>query len=408
MVQVQRPLDVTNIQFHVPAMTVQLRNLRRRILVRIDKSRYHRDTLAPASSRNKRIADHAKLQRLRNRRVLLLAHPRRTLRTLPRHQTVVLAETLSASKINAAFRIDSRTNIDASPSEQREHHVRTTVTVEHGNVARIERVEHLTQQRGFAGLLAFVFRERRVENHGRCERQHDADTHDRKAATGLLSVLRKFPLIVVRVRHGRRESIDELGVMLVFPEPIGGRDGLGIFCDKKSEFVKGVEGKPFPCVTIIAGIGGRRLVSERNEKRGDAADGGGAGSGLSVGEDLGEKGPEDDGGVVKGSALQGVIFSKRPFDGFGGQDAGEGERRIVEKVSMKLFEGVLAERRFEWDTVHKRPPWHRYETKTKEERIVIDPRRTDQDQSPRTPCFYQKNMPRQEGHAPVKFFCSIQ
>ena len=103
-----------------------------------------------------------------------------------------------------------------------------------------------------------------------------------------------------------------------------------------------------------------------------------------------EERPEDDGGVVKGSTEKGVVFSKRQFDGLGGKNLGEWERGIIEKSPIELFEGTLAERGFERDTVHKRPPWHRLQPTTKEERIVKYPRRINQDQFPRTPCFYQK------------------
>ena len=141
MVDVQRPFDLPDVQLHVPAMSVKLHDLLRRIVDRIDQRRHDDNALAPPSPTGERVADHPQLLRFRDRRVFLDAHPLRSLRAFPRHEPVVLAEPLAATEIDAAFRVDSRADVDAAPAEQGEHHVRTAVTVEHSDVARIEGTE---------------------------------------------------------------------------------------------------------------------------------------------------------------------------------------------------------------------------------------------------------------------------
>ncbi len=47
----------------------------------------------------------------------------------------------------------------------------------------------------------------------------------------------------------------------------------------------------------------------------DAADGGAAGSGFSVGQDLCEKSPKHDGGAINRGVAEGTMFSKDRFYG---------------------------------------------------------------------------------------------
>ena len=91
------------------------------------------------------------------------------------------------------------------PRCQRQGNVAPTaeIAVRQDNVAFGQRIVELAKQAVFAGLLALVFSDRRLQHRAHRERKDHQDSGDGKAAAGLLRfLLRIGRLILRRVGHG--------------------------------------------------------------------------------------------------------------------------------------------------------------------------------------------------------------
>jgi hypothetical protein len=126
-------------------------------------------------------------------------------------------------------------HIDVSAQQQGNHHKRTVEAIGHDDVADVKRIEQLSQQRGFSGLLARIWTDRQVRDTRRGQGENRTRSNDLQTNTFLLRRrLRILGLIGGRVGHGKREAINELGVP-PFPEP----RGLGLLF----EFLGDLDGK---------------------------------------------------------------------------------------------------------------------------------------------------------------------
>ena len=219
MAQIQGILDTANIQLRVPAKTKQLGNLFFAVLVRIT-SVVMTSIASAATGLDDIITDLAQFERLRNLCIRLFVHPFWSRRASPHNDVIVLAQPPAPTEVRVPPMMFARADVRSLQQQQGDHHERTVVAVHHGHIAGGQAPEHRPQQGRFARLFPLVRPDRQVQHAGGRLAKDRHGPSDRQTDAGLLRLgMRIDGLVLRRVGHGKREAVDELGVVLAFPQP---------------------------------------------------------------------------------------------------------------------------------------------------------------------------------------------
>ena len=188
--------------------------------------------------------------------------------------------------------VQPRHEVALSVEQEGDHEEAAEVAIRQQNVTGSELVEHFSEQRRLAGLLARVGSHGGTAQHGGCQGQGDHDADDREAESFLLRRrLRISGLILFRVRHAAGGPVDHLHMALV-PQPTSrnlrfaaaGHVHRQTFDDFLRQLGAGS--------AIGPGVLGTRFSSQGHQQHEDSRDGRHAGTLLALVQHLREERPQ--------------------------------------------------------------------------------------------------------------------
>lgn len=185
-------------------------------------------------------------KRGRDQGIGVLVHPVGLGRPSPLDEPVVLAQPAAPSEIDVPSLMQAGAHVDLAAKEQGDHHERAVEAVGHEDVACLERVQQAAQEGRFAGLLARIGTGGQVQDRGGGQRKDRAGASNRESDALLLRSRRGiFASIGLRVGHGEREAIDQLGVVSL-PQPSGIGSLLQFLGGLDGQFLQGRFGELGP------------------------------------------------------------------------------------------------------------------------------------------------------------------
>ncbi len=209
--------------------------------------------------------------------------------------------------------------------QQGDHHERAVVAIHHGDVACGKASEHRSQQGRLAGLFALVRSHRQVHYAGTRQRNDGHGPRDRQSHSGCLRfLLRVLGLVFGRVGHREREAVDQLRMVLAFPQPafVGGL--LQFFRHFAAQFVQRRMRKFGSSAAVVAGVLRRRVEPRLLAVAHDTSHRRLARSLFAVTQHLREKRPHHDRrGVDAMPSEQAAMLGKDALDSPGRENLGK-------------------------------------------------------------------------------------
>lgn len=153
-----------------------------------------------------RLGDHetdlAKFNRFRHRVIEFLAHPRRTIGSLPGDDVIILSQATSSAKVRVPLLMLAKTNIHSRLHQQRDHPVVPVEPIGNRHITFAKATDDLPKQCRLAGFFAFLLSDRTIDDTSSRQREHHHEARKREADNRFLGgVLRIDGLILGSIRH---------------------------------------------------------------------------------------------------------------------------------------------------------------------------------------------------------------